>query len=110
MESSFEGIAKLLHEKATNFGTQIELISKLNTEMREKIDAFLTALQTIRGSIFVDTAVVKCSICYTRERTQAFVPCGHVVCRNCSQRASARNPPRCFTCRAPIQETHRIFL
>ena len=110
MQNSFEGIAKLLREKATNFGTQIELISKLNTEMRDKIDAFLNALQTVQGSIFIDTNTPKCTICYTRERTHTFLPCGHVVCRNCSQRASTRNPPRCFTCRQPIQETHRIFL
>jgi hypothetical protein len=108
--SSFEALAKQLQEKSATFGTQIDRVKRLNTEMREKVDAFVNALTALRSTVLVDTAVPRCGICVTRVRSHCFVPCGHVVCDSCSRRANQRNPPRCFTCRQTIQDTQRIYL
>ena len=108
--SSFEGLVKLLHEKGTSFSTHIERVKRLNDELQAKAAAFLSAIDSLKGSMMVDTATPKCAICFTRPRERCFVPCGHVVCSNCAQRANQRNPPRCFTCRQPVQDTIRIFL
>ena len=45
------------------------------------------------------------------ERAQdiAFVPCGHVVCRNCSERVSTWRVSTCPICRAPVERKQRIY-
>ena len=110
MSETFEAIAKMLHEKSSSFAAEIEKIQKVNSDMKAKIQKFLIGLESMKQTLHPSRGQSKCAICFTRERQAVFVPCGHVVCSSCSSRALNRNPPRCFTCRTPIQDALRIYL
>ena len=45
-----------------------------------------------------------CSICLTNERSIVFVPCGHIFCSNCAERAS-----KCHYCRKNIRSRQQCF-
>ena len=107
-DESFEGLAKRMHSKSEAFGTEMEKIRTLNSDLKHKIEQLLSSLGALKGHVLIDTQDKKCAICYTRARTHAFVPCGHITCQSCSRRAAQRN--RCFTCRQPVEATLRVYL
>ncbi len=47
----------------------------------------------------------ECPVCWDAKRAYALVPCGHVLCRDCSEACRL-----CPLCRSPIQNLLRIFL
>lgn len=47
-----------------------------------------------------------CAVCWDKERSAAFIPCGHVVCCN----GCAKKINTCPVCRATIQSCLTIFL
>ena len=52
---------------------------------------------------------MKCAICFENEKQVLFLPCNHVcACESCTRALPA--PPLCPTCRAPINNTIRIFI
>ena len=104
--SSYTDLAKSLHEKATELNTHIETLKTANDELRDRCSKALTALSALCGPHPPNTS---CSVCYTRERTHAFVNCGHGgFCDSCANRGVGRG--RCHTCRGPVDGTIRIFL
>ena len=57
-------------------------------------------------SAMVPTSVpVDCPICLEHPRDTLLVPCGHLLCKRCSEMIDA-----CPICRAEVRETHRAFL
>lgn len=52
---------------------------------------------------------LKCSICYARKRTHAFVPCFHLhACEPCANRIVA-HMPLCPLCRRVVERTQRVW-
>ena len=52
---------------------------------------------------------LKCSICYARKRTHAFVPCFHLhACEPCATRIVA-HMPLCPLCRRVVERTQRVW-
>ena len=87
---------------------QLRNLTKVNSELIVKCEKCLDCLKELNGSVALATQI-SCSICCTRERTMCFLPCGHAgFCEDCAARALRRN--RCFTCRAEIESSMRIFL
>ena len=82
---------------------QLQKIKELNQELISKSENIVTSLNKI-----VVLKTNKCTVCYTRERRVVFQPCGHVFCESCADRATTRN--RCFTCRASVVSSFRIYL
>jgi len=90
-------------DKAKQFDLQLQKIKELNQELITKSENIVTSLNKI-----VVLKTNKCTVCYTRERRVVFQPCGHVFCESCADRATTRN--RCFTCRASVVSSFRIYL
>ena len=106
--TSYSELAKKFHEKSTAFGVHLASINTLNDEVKERTEKLLTAIEQLTGTQSI-AAKISCSVCYTRDRTHAILPCGHGgICAGCATRAQQRN--RCFTCRGRIEEVVRIYL
>jgi len=106
--ASYADLAKGLHEKTCQLGTHLENLSTINMELKERCEKALTALRQLCGSDTLGTRVT-CSVCYSRERSHALLPCGHAgLCESCSARMVRRG--RCPNCRAPVESNVRIYL
>ena len=105
---SYAGLAKSLHTKSCELEGHLRNLTTINEELKEKCSKVLAALQQICGSESL-AARITCSICYSRERTHAILPCGHGgVCEACSARVLRRG--RCHSCRSTVESVVRIFL
>lgn len=89
-------------DKAKSFNTQLENLKQLNLELIQKSESIISFLDKIKKP-----SQLKCTVCWTRPKKIAFIPCGHSLCESCSARAVNRN--RCFTCRQRIDATLRLF-
>lgn len=106
--ASYTDLAKKFHDKATEFGVHLASINTLNDEVKVRTEKLLVSIEKLMGTQSI-AAKISCSVCYTRERTHAILPCGHAgICEGCATRAQQRN--RCFTCRGRIEEVVRIYL
>ena len=103
---SYEDQLRSIRDKALEFDKHLVRVKKYNDDLVQKSERVLHSVTELLGSA-KPTAKKNCAVCYTRERTHAVLPCGHVFCENCAQRA-ARG--RCFNCRQPIQETIRVYV
>ena len=105
---SYAELAKSLHEKTCELGTHLRNLTTINDELKDRCEKALTAMRTLCGSNSL-AARITCSICYTRERSHALLPCGHGgLCETCSTRVVRRG--RCHSCRATVEGCIRIFL
>ena len=107
--SSFTDVAKLLHEKSSSLDQELDKVKTANLEMRTKVESFMQTLDQVKSTMQANPTP-KCSICYSRSRTHAFIPCGHIVCQNCSRRATQRSTPRCFTCRSAVDDVIKVYV
>ena len=103
--ASYEDVVKSMRGKAIEFDVHLDKIKKLNNELLQKAEKTLKGINELVGS--VKPAKKNCSVCYTRERTVSLVPCGHLFCDACSERARRTN--RCFICRSRIDDCLRIY-
>jgi hypothetical protein len=65
--------------------------------------AILKGLVSLNG--FQQTAAPTCTICMTKEITQAVTPCGHTFCDDCCRTQMTA----CYICRAQIRDRQRLF-
>jgi hypothetical protein len=65
--------------------------------------AILKGLVSLTG--FQQTAAPTCTICMTKEITQAVTPCGHTFCDDCCRSQMTA----CYICRAQIRDRQRLF-
>jgi hypothetical protein len=65
--------------------------------------AVLKGLVSLNG--FQQTAAPTCTICMTKEVTQAVTPCGHTFCDDCCRTQMTA----CYICRAQIRDRLRLF-
>jgi hypothetical protein len=65
--------------------------------------AVLKSLVSLNG--FQQTAAPTCTICMTKEVTQAVTPCGHTFCDDCCRTQMTA----CYICRAQIRDRLRLF-
>lgn len=107
--TTYEDLLAAMCDKSAEFDVHLCRIKKVNDELIGKTQKAVEALGKLTEAVR-RTDIKKCSVCYTRERTMCLVPCGHVFCSNCGDRARSRDPPRCFTCRARIVDTLRIYV
>ena len=102
---TFEDVVRAVHNKAVEFDQLICRAKKLND------DLVVTAEKALKGiADLVKTCAPStkknCSVCYTRERNTCLVPCGHIFCESCAERAKRS---RCFICRQRIEDSMRVF-
>ena len=65
--------------------------------------AVLKGLVSLNG--FQQSAAPTCTICMTKEITQAVTPCGHTFCDDCA----GRQQTACYVCRVQIRDKLRLF-
>ena len=105
---SYTELAKSLHDKTVELDKHLRNLTTVNTALKEKCEKALGALRDLCGSNSL-AVQISCSVCFTRERTHAFLPCGHGgLCEGCATRGVRRG--RCFTCRGPVEGSIRIYL
>ena len=105
---SYADLAKGLHDKTVELDGHLRNLTTINNELKEKCEKALAALRELCGSHSL-AARITCSICYTRERTHAVLPCGHGgLCETCCARVVRRG--RCSTCRGPVEGSLRVYL
>ena len=107
--SNYEELIKAMRDKALEFGTHLSRVKKANDELVVKAEKACNTLHDLIGSVR-PVPRKSCICCYTRDVTLCLVPCGHVLCDNCAERARQRSPARCFTCRARIESTMKIYI
>ena len=105
MSSSYEEIVKGMRDKALEFDVAIVKVKRLNEELVSKAEKTLQSITELMGTYTSSTAR-KCTVCYTREQAAVLVPCGHVFCASCAERAGRS---RCHACRARVETTMRIY-
>ena len=107
MTSSYEEIVKGMRETAVSFDGALTKVKKVNQELVEKADLALKALTELLGKMRASSPTRKCTVCYTRDQATVCIPCGHVFCNSCADRAVRT---RCHTCRARVDESMRCFI
>ena len=103
---SYEDLVKRMHEKSREVDVHISKLKKVNNELRDRAATVLDTLKTLVGS--VNDTPKSCNVCYSRPRNYCVLPCGHVYCESCANRAQTRG--RCFTCRSTISQIVKIYL
>ena len=103
--ASYEDVVKSMRGKAIEFDMHLDKVKKLNNELLEKTETIIKSINDLVGS--VKPAKKNCSVCYTRERSVTLVPCGHLFCLACAERAQRTN--RCFICRSRILDSMKVF-
>jgi len=105
---SYIDLAKSMHKKTCELEEHLQNLTTINGELKDRCEKALAALRQLCGSDSL-AARITCSICYSRERTHAILPCGHGgLCEPCSVRALRRG--RCHSCRGTAESAIRIFL
>ena len=105
---SYAGLAKSLHTKTCELEGHLQNLTTINEELKDRCEKALAALRQLCGGNSL-AARITCSICYSRERTHALLPCGHGgLCEQCSSRVLRRG--RCHSCRIAVESVVRIFL
>ena len=93
-----------MQQRTIEFEQHLKTLTALNNDLKDRSGKMLEELKNVVGN-----NSNKCSVCYTREASFAFLPCGHAsFCENCSQRGLHRR--RCFMCRAHVESVVKIFL
>ena len=105
MEPSYEDATKKMVELADRLGGHIDKLKTANDSLREKALAVLEALREMVG-VTVPTPNL-CGVCFTRAKTHAFTPCGHIHCEPCARRGNNRR--RCHVCRARVEDLIRVY-
>ena len=105
-DNTYSELVKTIQKKAKEFDTHLCKVKHLNTGLIERTEKVQLAIQDMLKSIKYRPKKF-CSVCYTREPRICLVPCGHVFCTSCADRAHSTN--RCFTCRSEIENALRIY-
>ena len=103
MTSSIEELCTKMKQKTEEFEKHLNTLSSINTDLKVKSTKMLEVLNEVVGD-----SKKTCSVCYTRQSSFACLPCGHVFCESCAQRAQNRG--RCFICRIRVESFVKIFL
>ena len=106
MPHSYEDLVKKMHERSRELDVHICKLKKFNDDLRSRSSGVLETLKDLVGS--VNQGPPNCNVCYSRPRDYCVIPCGHVYCESCANRALSRL--RCFTCRAAISQKIKIYL
>lgn len=103
--TSFQDLARQLHEKSKEFNEHLTELVKLNDELRDRAGKVLSAISKLCGH---SNGVATCKVCYNRPGQYACVPCYHGgFCESCSSRSLERR--KCFVCRARVEGIVKIF-
>jgi hypothetical protein len=73
--------------------------------LMEAYQRFATLKGLVGLSQFQRPAAPTCSICMTKEITQAVTPCGHTFCEDCCRTQMTS----CYICRVQIRDKVRLF-
>ena len=103
MTSSIEELCTKMKQKTEEFEKHLNTLSSINNDLKIKSTKMLEVLNEVVGD-----SKKTCSVCYTRQSSFACLPCGHVFCESCAQRAQNRG--RCFICRIRVESFVKIFL
>ena len=108
MADKYADLTKKLHDRGVELNLQLRDLTQANGELIIKCQHVLSSLKKLQGSPSL-AAKIACSICLEHERSHVFLPCGHGgICEGCALRGVRRN--RCFTCRANVQSSIKVFL
>ena len=106
MSTSFIDTVQEVTEKCAVFDDKLSKVKRMNSDLRVRAEKLLTEIKNLVGCA---NSKKLCPVCYTQERSVVF-GCGHLFCLGCSERANRRDPKRCYTCRAPIECSFKIYL
>lgn len=79
-------------------------LQKVSTQLTAYSEFIKTGVKEMVGP---DVKPNSCSVCFEKEITHCFVPCGHTFCEGCIKQSDAK---KCMSCRQEIQKTIKIFL
>ena len=99
---SFATILSQIKAKSEEFSSYLTECNELNEQLRHKSQKLLKLIDTKNR-----TPNKLCSICYVQPIQIALLPCGHVLCVGCSERAINRS--RCFQCRGALDGSLKIY-
>jgi len=102
---SYEDLVKKMHDKSRELDMHICKLKKVNDDLRSRSACVLETLKDLVGTV---NGPKSCNVCYSRPRNYCVLPCGHVYCESCANRALSRS--RCFTCRSVIDQKVKIYL
>ena len=90
----------------------VENLDKVIAQIKKSVKNFKTCADELISDVetleFFFARDNLCSICYVRTPSFA-LGCGHILCGNCKDRAVNRDPPRCFSCRKPVESVIKLF-
>ena len=105
---NYRELAKKLNESGKELDKHLTYLKQTNDILIQKTEDVQDALTNLVGNSSLAVRIT-CSVCFVRERTHCFVPCGHGgLCENCATRGRTRN--RCFTCRRSVDGVMRVYL
>ena len=86
-------IAKFIYNEASNLGikTDFLIVGEPKNDNKNKLKTIVNKYD--------------CTICYERHFDTVLVPCGHVICQQCSNTAT-----HCYFCRMSIKLKQKIYL
>jgi hypothetical protein len=88
-------------QQALQLHTKLQTVT---TQLSAYSDFIKTGVKEMVGS---DVKPYSCTICFEKEISHCFIPCGHTFCEGCIKKSFTK---KCMTCRADIQKTTKIFL
>ena len=86
-------------------------------QLQERLAALALETQQVQaelgsgsGTSHFDAEETMCVVCFDAPKDHLIVPCGHqCVCAGCAEQLTNTRTPTCPVCRAPIQQTVKVF-
>ncbi|XP_063431768.1 baculoviral IAP repeat-containing protein 7-B-like [Mytilus trossulus] len=106
-----ETLIALCHDKQCKPSAEkIARVVWLLEERDKKIKELKEYIQSLESDAANRSAMTKCGICLTEERTIVCCPCGHFFCcAACSDRLQLDQNPRCPLCRHAVDRFVKMF-
>jgi len=85
--------------------------NKLNTAKANYIDSRLKMLSYFEYVKYInkDNVGTTCSLCYMNNVNKYMVPCGHTICKNCTELLEVQNYDNCIFCRKKIESINQLY-
>jgi hypothetical protein len=102
--ADMEGLVRPARTYLDSVLARISLEEDYNT-LVDQYKRFAVLKDLVSLTSFQQAAAPTCTICMTKEVTQAMAPCGHTFCDDCCRSQMTA----CYICRAQIRDKIRLF-
>ena len=107
MASDIEAVAKSIQALTRHYRTLHEKCRGLISELDGHTSSVLHHIDKIKKKLGVSSKNL-CTICLESDIDHIVSPCSHTYCEACATKCRAQRA--CFTCRAPVRSTQKIYL